>query len=175
MIGPCILCAFSQILYYTSPYGICFKTVDTDLYYNCFNTCVDFGHNIHVRLLIFLEKPGYKNVWPWHITSVYSPASHCGDPGLLRRLSSRICGRQCCTGTDFFPSPSVFPLSVSSHRCSIFTHVSSGGWTMGPLTAAVPQRHSLTHRNNKKYEKDKVKKVKVSRYTPWRHMGGEEV
>jgi hypothetical protein len=23
-------------------------------------------------------------------------------------------------------------------------HVSSGGWTMGPLAAAVPQRHSLT-------------------------------
>jgi hypothetical protein len=28
-----------------------------------------------------------------------------------------------------------FSLSVSFHRCSIFTHVSSGGWTMGPLEA----------------------------------------
>jgi hypothetical protein len=37
--------------------------------------------------------------------------------------------------TNFSPSPSVFPC----HRCSIFTHVSYGGWTMGPLAAAVPQ------------------------------------
>jgi hypothetical protein len=33
-----------------------------------------------------------------------------------------------------------FLLSISFHRCSIFTHVSSGGWTMGPIAAAVPQR-----------------------------------
>jgi hypothetical protein len=30
-----------------------------------------------------------------------------------------------------------FPLSVSFHRCSIFTHVSCGRWTVGPLAAAV--------------------------------------
>jgi hypothetical protein len=37
-----------------------------------------------------------------------------------------------------------FPLSISFHRCSIFTHISSGGWTMGLLAASVPQRHTLT-------------------------------
>jgi hypothetical protein len=42
----------------------------------------------------------------------------------------------------FFSESFGFPLSVSFHRCSIFTHVSSGGRTMGPLEAAVPQRHS---------------------------------
>jgi hypothetical protein len=52
---------------------------------------------------------------------------------------------------DRFLSESFgFPLSVSFHRCSIFTHVSSGGWTMGPLAAAVQQRHSLTPSKKKK-------------------------
>jgi hypothetical protein len=45
----------------------------------------------------------------------------------------------------FFSEPFSFPLSVSFHRCSIFTHVSSGGWTKGPLEAQfpVPQRHCI--------------------------------
>jgi hypothetical protein len=54
-----------------------------------------------------------------------------------------ICGGQSGTGTGFSQSPSVSTV-ISFHRCSIFTHVSSGGRTMGPLAAAVPQRHSLT-------------------------------
>jgi hypothetical protein len=33
------------------------------------------------------------------------------------------------------------PLSVSFHRYSIFTHVSSDGCTIDSLAAAVPQRH----------------------------------
>jgi hypothetical protein len=37
-----------------------------------------------------------------------------------------------------------FPPWISFHCCSAFTYVSSGGWTMDPLAAAVPQRHSLT-------------------------------
>jgi hypothetical protein len=36
-----------------------------------------------------------------------------------------------------------FPLTVAFHYYSIFTHVSSGGWTMGPLMAAIPQKHSF--------------------------------
>jgi hypothetical protein len=44
-----------------------------------------------------------------------------------------------------FPSESFcFPLSILFHRCSIFTHVSSGGWTKGPFWGPVPQKHSLT-------------------------------
>jgi hypothetical protein len=39
------------------------------------------------------------------------------------------------TGTGFFSESFCFPLSVSFYRCSIFSHVSSGGWTMGPLAA----------------------------------------
>jgi hypothetical protein len=44
----------------------------------------------------------------------------------------------------FFSEFFGFTLSGSFYRCSIFTHVSSEGWTKGPLEAAVPQRHSLT-------------------------------
>jgi hypothetical protein len=55
-----------------------------------------------------------------------------------------ICGGQSVTGTNFFSEYFRFPLSVSFHRCSIFTHISPGGCTMGPLAAAVPQRHGLT-------------------------------
>lgn len=32
--------------------------------------------------------------------------------------------------------------SLSFHRCSLFTHVSSTGWTMDPLAVAVSQRQS---------------------------------
>jgi hypothetical protein len=39
-----------------------------------------------------------------------------------------------------FLEPFGFPLSVSFHRCSIFIHVSPGGWTVGLLADAVPQR-----------------------------------
>jgi hypothetical protein len=35
----------------------------------------------------------------------------------------------------FFSESFGFPMSVSFHRCSIFTHVSSGKWTKGPLAA----------------------------------------
>jgi hypothetical protein len=35
----------------------------------------------------------------------------------------------------FFSESFGFPLSLSFYRCSIFTHVSSGGWTMDPLEA----------------------------------------
>jgi hypothetical protein len=41
-----------------------------------------------------------------------------------------------------FPESFGFILSISFHRCSIFTHVSSGGWTVDPLAAAVPKRQS---------------------------------
>jgi hypothetical protein len=44
----------------------------------------------------------------------------------------------------FFSESFGFAVSVSFHRCSVFTRVSSGGWTEGPLAAAVPQTHSLT-------------------------------
>jgi hypothetical protein len=36
-----------------------------------------------------------------------------------------------------------FTLSVSFYRCSIVTHMSSRGWTGGPLAATVTQRHRL--------------------------------
>jgi hypothetical protein len=36
-----------------------------------------------------------------------------------------------------------FSLSISFHCRSIFTHVSSGGWTVGLLAAAIPQKHSV--------------------------------
>jgi hypothetical protein len=46
-----------------------------------------------------------------------------------------------------------FPLSISFNRCSIFTYVTSGDWTMGPLTATVPQRQTppLCNNKNKQY------------------------
>jgi hypothetical protein len=43
-----------------------------------------------------------------------------------------------------FPKPFGFSLSVSLHLCSIFTHVSAGGWTLGLLAATMSWRHSLT-------------------------------
>jgi hypothetical protein len=55
-----------------------------------------------------------------------------------------INGGQSGTGTRFSWESFGFPPSISFYRCSIFTRVSSGGWTMGPLAGAVPQRHSLT-------------------------------
>jgi hypothetical protein len=54
------------------------------------------------------------------------------------------------TGTGFSPSPLVFFLLLSFHRCFILAHVSSEEWTMDPLVAAVS--HAVSpHRNNKKY------------------------
>lgn len=37
-----------------------------------------------------------------------------------------------------------YSLSMSFHRCSIFTHLSSGGWTRGPSAVAVARRLGLT-------------------------------
>jgi hypothetical protein len=48
-----------------------------------------------------------------------------------------ICGGQSGTGKSYASSPSYH------HHCSISTHVSCVGRTMGPLAAAVPQRHNL--------------------------------
>jgi hypothetical protein len=46
--------------------------------------------------------------------------------------------------------PFSFPQSVSFHRCFIFAHVSSGGWTMGPLAAQFHIDIVSPQRNNKK-------------------------
>jgi hypothetical protein len=58
-----------------------------------------------------------------------------------------ICGGQGGTGTSYSPSSSVF-LSVSFHCYSIFTHVSSEGWTMGPLAAQFHKDIFSPHCNN---------------------------
>jgi hypothetical protein len=50
-----------------------------------------------------------------------------------------IYGGRIGNGIGVSPSFSVLPF----HR-SIFTYVSSGGWTIGPLAAAVPCRRSVT-------------------------------
>jgi hypothetical protein len=46
-----------------------------------------------------------------------------------------------------------FPPSVSFHRCSIFTHISSGWWTMGPLETQfhrdIVSPHHNSNNNNK--------------------------
>jgi hypothetical protein len=41
-----------------------------------------------------------------------------------------------------------FSLSISFHRSSIFTHISLGQCTVGPLAAAVPQRHDDHHHHH---------------------------
>jgi hypothetical protein len=50
-----------------------------------------------------------------------------------------FCVGQCGTGTGFYPSSLVFPCQYYS-IVAVQTHVTSGGWTQGPLVAAV-QRH----------------------------------
>jgi hypothetical protein len=51
----------------------------------------------------------------------------------------------------FFSESFGFPLSVSFHRCSMFTHVSSGGWTKGPLAAQFSRDIVSPHRNTKEF------------------------
>lgn len=51
----------------------------------------------------------------------------------------RMCAAQSGTGSGLCHSP-----SVSLHSWSIVTRVSHGGWTRGPLAAAVAHRHGLT-------------------------------
>jgi hypothetical protein len=44
-----------------------------------------------------------------------------------------------------------FPLSVAIHHCSILIHVSSVGWTMGPLVAQFYQETVSPHGNSNIY------------------------
>jgi hypothetical protein len=53
-----------------------------------------------------------------------------------------ICGGQGGTGTGFSPCFSVLPCRYHS-AVALDAHISPGGWTIGPLVAAV-QRRSLT-------------------------------
>jgi hypothetical protein len=50
-----------------------------------------------------------------------------------------ICGGQTGAGTDYSRSYSGFPCQYYS-TVALHTHVSSGGWTVGPLVAAVQRR-----------------------------------
>jgi hypothetical protein len=52
-----------------------------------------------------------------------------------------ICSGQSSTGTGFCPSSLVFPCLYNS-TMALHKHISPGGWTIGPLVAAV-QRHNL--------------------------------
>jgi hypothetical protein len=49
-------------------------------------------------------------------------------------------------GHVFFSESFSFTLSSLFYRYSMFTHVSSGGWTADPLVTVVPQKHNLTHK-----------------------------
>lgn len=48
------------------------------------------------------------------------------------------------TETDCSLSASIYPCQLSFHPCSVFVHLSFGGWTMSMLEAAVRQRRGLT-------------------------------
>jgi hypothetical protein len=58
-----------------------------------------------------------------------------------RVIPCRICDGQSDTRSGFSPSFSGFPCQYHS-TAALHTHISSAGWTTGPLVAAV-QRHSL--------------------------------
>jgi hypothetical protein len=53
-----------------------------------------------------------------------------------------ICGEQSSSGRSFSPSSSIIPCQYHS-TMALYTHISSDGWTIGPLVTTV-QRHSLT-------------------------------
>jgi hypothetical protein len=63
-------------------------------------------------------------------------------PGFTPRSVHWIFGGQSSTGTGFSLSSSVLPRQYHS-TMALHSHVSSGGWTIGPLVAAV-ERHILT-------------------------------
>jgi hypothetical protein len=84
----------------------------------------------------------YNSNWPGHSTGSQSLASHHRGLGLLPGQSMWDLWWTKWHWDKFFSKP-LFPLSISFQHCSIFTHISSGGWTMGPLVATVPQTHSL--------------------------------
>jgi hypothetical protein len=74
---------------------------------------------------------------------------HRGDPGSRQGQSMwNFCGGQSDTGTGFSPSSSVVPCQCES-TVAPRTHISSAGWALCPLVAAVQtSSHTIDMNNN---------------------------
>lgn len=82
-----------------------------------------------------------------HSSGGYMPAFYRGDPGSLSGRSVWDLWLIEWHSEWFFSESLGFSLSLSSHCCSIATHGSSIGCTLGPLAAAVPQTCRYTCNN----------------------------
>jgi hypothetical protein len=91
---------------------------------------------------IYLKVNTNRLIWPCHSSGGQSPASHCGGKGSRPEQSMWDLWWKKWQYDRVFSKSFCFTLSVSFHRCSVFTNVLYGGWIMGPLAAAVPQRQS---------------------------------
>jgi hypothetical protein len=104
------------------------------------------------------------------LSAVHYSTYHLVSPG-------GICGGQSDTGTGMSPSSAIFPCQYHS-TVALHTHISSGGWTIGPVVATGQTwSHPISMNNSlpsmprsAKWSSLEVYKLKFCMHFPYSHV-----